>query len=119
MNTAQYRGRLLELEKELSDRIDREVQQGRDQFLDVAADSGDASVVAEEAAVDFGGADMDSTLLTQVREALGRLDAGTFGRCVVDGGPIEPERLEAAPWSQYCLKHQKASEEDSPRHSTL
>jgi RNA polymerase-binding protein DksA len=119
MNTELYRRRLLELERELSLRIDREVQNGRDQRLDVAADTGDTSVAAEDATVDFAGADTDSTMLTDVREALHRLDAGTFGRCVVDGGPIELERLEAAPWTQYCLKHQKASEGDSPRHSTL
>ena len=31
---------------------------------------------------------------------------GTSGRCVVDGQPIEPKRLEAVPWTPYCLKHQ-------------
>jgi RNA polymerase-binding transcription factor DksA len=43
----------------------------------------------------------------QVREALGRVAAGTFGTCVVDGGPIEEARLEAVPWTPYCLKHER------------
>jgi RNA polymerase-binding transcription factor DksA len=29
---------------------------------------------------------------------------------VVDGGPIEEKRLEAVPWTPYCLKHQKLLE---------
>jgi DnaK suppressor protein len=119
MDNEHYRRSLLDLEKELSARIDREAQYGREQFIDVAADTGDVSAADEAAAADFTEADADSTMLTQVREAIGRLDAGNFGRCVVDGGPIEPARLEAAPWSPYCLKHQKAREEGLPKRSTL
>lgn len=113
MNHEQYRRRLLDLEKELSARIDREAQYARDQFRDVAADAGETSIADEEATKTFTEADTDSTKLTQVREALDRLDAGTFGSCVVDGAPIEPARLDAAPWSRYCLKHQQAHEEAS------
>jgi DnaK suppressor protein len=119
MSNEHYRRRLLDLEKELSARIDREAQQGRDQFLDVAADTGDASVADEVAAEDFTEADANSTTLAQVREALARMDAGTFGRCIVDGGPIEPARLEAVPWARYCLKHENALEEGSAKPSTL
>jgi RNA polymerase-binding transcription factor DksA len=119
MSNDQYRSRLLDLEKELSTRIGREVQHGRDQFIDVAADAADAGVATEEAAETFAEADTDSTMLTEVREAIGRIDAGTFGKCAVDGGPIEPARLEAVPWSRYCLKHQQAREEGSPRPPTL
>jgi DnaK suppressor protein len=56
--------------------------------------------------VDFGVAELDTTVLTQIRDALRRIEDGTFGRCVVDGEPIEPKRLEAVPWTPYCLKHQ-------------
>ena len=41
----------------------------------------------------------------QVRDALGRIGDGTFGTCIVDGGPIEEERLKALPWTPYCMKH--------------
>lgn len=58
----------------------------------------------------FSRAEADTDVLTQVREALGRIDAGTFGRCVVDGEPIEPKRLEAAPWTRYCAWHQNEAE---------
>lgn len=45
-----------------------------------------------------------------VQEALARLDAGTYGRCVVDGEPIGDERLEARPEAARCLKHQAEQE---------
>ena len=56
-------------------------------------------------------ADTDSAVLEQVRAALRRIDDGRFGRCVVDEGPIEPKRLDAMPWTPYCVKHQEQIEE--------
>src|SRR4051794_15851263 len=119
MSYEQHRRRLLDLEKQLAARIGRQTQRGREQLLDVAADTGDASVADEDASQTFTEAGMDSATLTQVRAALDRVDAGTFGRCVVDGGPIEPARLDAAPWAPYCLKHQQELEQGSPKPSTL
>jgi DnaK suppressor protein len=62
----------------------------------------------------FSEAELDSTNLQQMRDALRRIDEGTFGRCIVDGEPIEEKRLEAVPWTPYCLKHQEALEAVSP-----
>ena len=105
MNTKRYEQRLLELERTLSARIGRETGQGREEFIDSAHDAGDASVADEVSSEQFTEAEHDGTVLQQVRDALGRIADGTFGTCTVDGGPIEEERLEAVPWTPYCLKH--------------
>ena len=55
-------------------------------------------------------AETDSAILAAVRAALRRIEDGTFGRCVVDGDPIDEKRLEAVPWTPYCLKHQSELE---------
>ena len=106
INIELYRKRLLDLEKQLAEHSDRELEDGRGELIDTPHDSGDASV--SDVAVDshFTEAELDSIILQQVRDALRRIDDGTFGRCLVDGGPIEPRRLEAVPWARYCLKHQ-------------
>ena len=44
----------------------------------------------------------------EVQAALERIAAGTYGTCRVDGGPIEPERLEANPAAETCMKHLEA-----------
>src|SRR5882672_11241626 len=120
MNVQEYKQRLLELETRLSTRTVREREQAREQVIDTAADTGDTSVVDEGESEDFTEAELDATVLQQVRDALKRIDDGTFGRCVVDGEPIEPKRLEAVPWTPYCLKHQKLVEAASrPRTPTL
>lgn len=38
-------------------------------------------------------------LLADVEEALGRLQEGTYGRCLSCGQPIPERRLEAIPWA--------------------
>ena len=41
---------------------------------------------------------------TQVRDALARLDAGTYGICQKCGQPIDEERLELLPLTTYCIR---------------
>src|SRR5579875_2265326 len=41
--------------------------------------------------------------LAAIDEALGRLRAGSYGRCEVCGQPIAPERLAARPTATRCL----------------
>ena len=110
MNTQHYKQRLLDLETTLSARIGRQADQGREEFIDSAHDAGDASVADERASEEFAEAEQTGDVLQQVRDALGRLADGTFGRCIVDGGPIEEHRLETVPWTPYCLKHAKGRE---------
>jgi len=105
MNVQHCKQRLLDLEKALSARIGKETGQGRGEFIDSAHDAGDASVADEAASEEFTEAEHNTDVLRQVRAALDRVEDGTFGRCAIDGGPIEEERLEAVPWTPYCLKH--------------
>ncbi len=114
-----YKRRLVDLEARLSGRAAREANLGREQLIDTAADAGDASVADEAESEDFTEAELDATVLQQVRDALRRIDEGTYGRCVVDGGPIEPGRLDAEPWTPYCIRHQKLLEDASRATPTL
>ena len=41
--------------------------------------------------------------LSQIAEALERLDAGTYGLCVRCGEPIAAARLEARPYAPTCI----------------
>lgn len=114
MNVQHYKQRLLDLERTLSARTGRAVAEGRREFLDVARDVSDASVADEVASEQFTEAEQGSAILQQVRDALSRVDAGTFGTCIVDGGPIEEKRLDAVPWTSYCLKHEQLRDGATP-----
>jgi len=49
-------------------------------------------------------------LLEQVRDALRRLDEGTYGKCESCGETIDPARLEALPYVTLCLRCQQRLE---------
>lgn len=119
MDYAVYKQRLSDMEKRLTSRVEVHAALGREHSERAVGDSGDASVASENATRRFTQAEFGSNLLTQVRAALGRIDAGTFGACAVDGAPIEPERLEASPWVQYCLKHQEQLEAGDDNAPTM
>jgi RNA polymerase-binding transcription factor DksA len=42
-------------------------------------------------------------VMTEIADALGRIDAGTLGVCENGGKKIPEGRLEAAPYARYCL----------------
>ena len=117
MNVQHYKQRLLDLEKTLSVRTGRAVAEGRGEFIDVAHDTGDASVADEVASEQFTEAETGSAILQQVRAALSRVDADMFGKCIVDGGPIEEQRLDAVPWTSYCLKHEQLRDAATPSNT--
>ena len=110
MNPDKYKARLQAQEQELSARVGRVMVSAREQGDGSARDISDESVSDEAKDGQFAEAEADRTVLNQVRDALQRIDNGTFGTCVVDGGPIEDARLEAMPWTPYCLKHQQLRE---------
>ncbi len=106
INIQKYKKRLLELEKKLNQRVERDMEDGREELLDTPHDAGDASVSDLLVNDEFTEAELNSMILQQVQDALRRIEDGTFGQCLVDGGPIEQKRLEAVPWTPYCIKHQ-------------
>ncbi len=52
----------------------------------------------------------ERTLLSEINEALERIDKGTFGICVGTGGPIDASRLKARPWAKYCIEYARMLE---------
>lgn len=119
MHLQLFKRQLTELETSLSARIVRQRDNALAQGRDTPGDAGDASVADEGEDEALTEADAAAVQLQQVRDALRRIDAGTFGRCVVDGKPIEEKRLEAEPWTPYCLEHQQQREQGLRPASTL
>ena len=110
VNVDHYRRRLLELERELVARLGDEVEIARE-AADDQHDAGDLAQADQLKDDALALAETDSAILEAVRAALRRIEDGTYGRCVVDGEPIDEKRLEAVPWTPYCLKHQLELEE--------
>jgi DnaK suppressor protein len=105
MNTEHAEKLLLEKERSLLEDLHR-LQDG----ISGSGDVGDLvdAATSDEAAGETGEEVSQITeTLEDVRSALQRIKAGTYGRCVVCGRPIETRRLEAVPWTPYCLEDQE------------
>ncbi|MEM7247172.1 MAG: TraR/DksA family transcriptional regulator [Acidobacteriota bacterium] len=50
--------------------------------------------------------DLERRQLMRVQEALGEIDGDLYGICRECEEPISPKRLEAVPWTMYCLECQ-------------
>jgi RNA polymerase-binding transcription factor DksA len=46
----------------------------------------------------------DEQKLKEIDAALGRIEQGTFGRCEECGKDLSKERLEALPYTRYCVQ---------------
>ena len=117
MNTDEYKRRLLAEEQRLLEGMKRAGLEARESTDDSVHDSGDASTDDVRKDEEFTEADAEWKTLGEVRDALGRIEEGTYGRCIVDGGPIEEERLRAVPWTPVCAKHARLREAARPQRT--
>lgn len=69
-----------------------------------------AAQISSERELEFALDARESTELNQVQEALGRIEAGTYGRCIDCGAKIPPARLHAAPEAARCIACQEKTE---------
>jgi len=59
---------------------------------------------AEGIDADIALAQNEESILEAVEEALERIEEGKFGICQQCGSPIPNERLEAIPYSAFCIR---------------
>ncbi len=50
------------------------------------------------------------TEVEKIKQAISRIDAGTYGVCLNCGEPIKRERLSVLPYANYCIRCAQASE---------
>jgi RNA polymerase-binding transcription factor len=54
--------------------------------------------------------DRESNLLRNVRSALARIADGSYGICMHCEEDIKPKRLDAVPWTKYCIRCQEMAD---------
>ncbi|HTC90396.1 MAG TPA: TraR/DksA C4-type zinc finger protein [Bryobacteraceae bacterium] len=111
MNTEHFKQRLLAKERELVDEITRLENAARDSGESEVRDSTDDATSAQNTSLALEEDALLSQTLTQVRDALKRIQDGTYGKCYACGRQIEAARLEAVPWAAYCLEDQEKQDQ--------
>jgi len=88
-----------------------EVLRNRDAItIEKSPDALDEVQNAAERELAIRNLDRESNLLRNVRAALRRIDEGEFGVCVHCEEEISPKRINAVPWTPYCIACQEAAD---------
>ena len=109
----QFREALVEEREQLLGQVEdldaeADVKRWRDAgFDDDPADSGSASFERETAQSLSRHA---RALVSEIDDALRRIEAGTFGDCESCGRPIGAERLDAIPHTRLCMECKRRDE---------
>ena len=92
---------------ELQERLDAARKQKIEASLSEAKDEGDRATAALAAEMTVAQQAQTESLIKVIAAALRRIDEGTFGQCLNCGGEIGSKRLEALPWTSYCITCQE------------
>ena len=109
----QFKSGLREQQRELQLSIEQAQQEirahtdSRPSIEDAAPDNS----IKEEI---FGRLSQYRSRLRLVEVALEGIRSGTFGTCADCGGAIETRRLQAVPWTSYCIQCQERLEKTGP-----
>jgi DnaK suppressor protein len=81
-----------------------------DIVIEKAADTLDQVQFAGERELAIRNLDRESKLLRSIRNALARIEDGSYGVCLHCDTAINPKRLAAVPWAAYCVRCQEAAD---------
>lgn len=103
-----YEKKLLEIRSRSRDEINRMVQV----VLDDAEAAGEHDrKVSESVEKEIALEHTEETIRKAVLDALQRIDEGTYGDCLQCGAPIPKARLDAIPFTAYCVSCERKREE--------
>ncbi|MCM3876009.1 MAG: TraR/DksA C4-type zinc finger protein [Thermoanaerobaculia bacterium] len=110
------------LKKEAGDRVRKRLLAKRDELIqDLAKNRQVSEETIDESAQDMADratsaytkefayslSESDRKILLLIEEALGRLDAGSYGTCIHCSQVVQEKRIEAVPWARHCLDCQE------------
>jgi len=84
-----------------------QAQDEKQEEYDFGRDEGDRANFSQSKEMAFRQKAQDRGLMMMVESALSRIEDGSFGICINCGQEITLARLNAVPWSRYCITCQE------------
>ena len=97
-------------QNELLDSYERDKAAGNAQPDDGIQDLADKAASAYSKELNFSLSDTERNLLMLIEDALTRTTEGSYGKCTNCGNTIGEKRLQAVPWTPYCIDCQELQE---------
>jgi DnaK suppressor protein len=105
-----FEEKLLQQQADLQRAMISAVEQGRETTADDTQDVADQAVASYQKELLFSQGTNGHIQITRIRAALDRISEGTFGECLNCSKTIGIKRLEALPWTPYCIDCQEKIE---------
>ena len=105
-----YEDALRAKQKELHDSYDRDKAAGNASPDDGIQDLADKAASAYSKELSFSLSDVERNMLMLIDEAFNRMNAGTYAICTNCGVEIGEKRLQAVPWTPFCIDCQELQE---------
>ena len=105
-----YEDALRKKQNELLDSYARDKAAGNAQPDDGIQDLADKAASAYSKELNFSLSDTERTMLMQIDEAFNRMRDGNFGVCSNCSATIGEKRLQAIPWTPFCIDCQELQE---------
>ena len=106
----QYENHLRLRQRELERELASTVEQARTSNSNDTQDVADQAVAGYQKELLFSQGSVRNAQLRLVQQALARMGKGTFGECVHCSQTIGAKRIEALPWTPYCIDCQERIE---------
>lgn len=106
-----FRKKLLKKKDELDQMVSKTEQYGREAGEESTQDVADKAASSYTKEFLFSHSSNERFIMQLVDEAMARVTEGSFGVCAACGSGIQPKRLEAVPWTRYCISCQEKQEE--------
>jgi len=103
---------LLEMKENKTEEIRQNTKEieSADDFRNDAKDFADTASDSYEKELHYDLTEKNKKVLTEIEEALGRIEKNQYGKCEKCGKNISIERLKALPFSRLCIKCQSGAE---------
>jgi DnaK suppressor protein len=104
------RRQLMQQKQEIISMYQQDVRAGQESADDGTEDIVDRANNSYNRELMFSLSDSERQMLLHVEDALRRIDDGAYGRCSNCGQEINMLRLQAVPWTRFCINCQELAE---------
>ena len=114
-----YEESLRKRQTELEQEVARTVEQAKSTATEETQDVADQAVSGYQKEMLFTAGTHHHLQLAQVRTALQRISDGSYGTCQRCERAIGSKRLEALPWTSYCIDCQEQIEKGAEENARV
>lgn len=112
---ANFQKKLMELRQQILNRaVGRRSEALKIAHEDIVDENDHAAAMIQQS-ITLNVQERDRFMLREIEHALSKFEEGTYGVCEDTEEPIDEGRLEAQPWTRYCVEAAEAREKRAQR----